>query len=65
VDPEVIKQRSNSSQSTARREEFGHLLEERDGYCVFTGQPAQRCRGIHIIPHTRGSEVCFVVLALA
>ena len=63
MDPEVIKERSKiSSQSTTRHPEFHDSVLERDGCCVFSGHDAFRCHAIHIIPHARGSEVCFVFL---
>ncbi|KAF9519471.1 hypothetical protein BS47DRAFT_1379266 [Hydnum rufescens UP504] len=57
VDLEVIKMESAvPSEITTSRNDFHEKLLERDGFCVFSGAPADVCQAAHIIPYARGSE---------
>ena len=56
VDLDVIKARTDTpSESSATRDDFRTVLEERDVRCVWTGSVL--VDGLHIIPFKRGSEV--------
>ena len=56
VDLDVIKARTDApSESSATRDDFRTVLEERDVRCVWTGSVL--VDGLHIIPFERGSEV--------
>jgi len=56
VDLDVIKVRTDTpSESSATRDDFRTVLEERDVRCVWTGSVFGD--GLHIIPIERGSDV--------
>ena len=56
VDLDVIKARTDTpSESSATRDDFRTVLEERDVRCVWTGSVL--ADDLHIIPFKRGSEV--------
>jgi hypothetical protein len=61
IDTEVIKLRSAYSCSSARITTFRQDLERRDMLCIFTGLRISLV-GMHIIPHSRGDEVCLLSL---
>lgn len=49
---------STTSAVTTRREVFRQRIISRDGGCVMTGAAAEHCEACHIIPHSKGDEVC-------
>lgn len=50
---------SSSSQGTTEsRIHFRDELKERDRTCVVTGHHPIQCHGAHLIPHSKGSQVC-------
>ena len=63
IDLEVIKQRTNvTSEPTSSRINFRNNLLTRDVCCVFIGSPEEYGSGMHIIPYSRGSDVCSTAL---
>jgi hypothetical protein len=49
---------SYTSARTARRADFRQDLIDRDGTCVITGATPGNSRACHVVPHSRGDEVC-------
>ena len=46
-----------SSRASTGREISGGDVEDRDGSCVLTGDPALVCDAVHLLPHSRGDKV--------
>ena len=59
VDPELSKTRiGTSSSQTSRQENFRDDIISRDGSCVLTGGNALDCDATHLLPHSKGNDVC-------
>lgn len=49
---------SYASTDSYRQADFRQNIINRDRVCVMTSQPVHSCQACHIIPHSRGDEVC-------
>ena len=59
VDVDAADDRTSiASNLTIRRRDFRANVVERDGTCVLTGEIAEFCTACHILPHSKGSNVC-------
>ena len=47
-----------SSEATPRRTQFRSDVIERDRVCVLTGFGEHNCDAAHLLPHSKGDEVC-------
>ena len=53
-----IYNKTLSAHSTESCAGFHEALEERDGTCIITDQPAIVCKAVHYYPHSKGNKVC-------
>jgi hypothetical protein len=60
VYPDLTRTRSTESIPTSRRAHFPSDVAERDGWmCVlYPGMTAEFCDAVHLLPHSKGDEVC-------
>jgi hypothetical protein len=59
IDPHIGRSRVTSSISTSRRNSFRNEVAERDGeVCVLTGFEETACDAVHLLPHSKGDNVC-------
>jgi hypothetical protein len=59
LDVDMMNDRASySSVRTTRRADFRQDLIDRDGTCVMSNSPPRNCQACHIVPHSRGDEVC-------
>jgi len=59
VDVDMMNDRiSYTSAQTSRRADFRRDIIDRDVTCVMSGSPPEGCQACHIVPHTRGDQVC-------
>ena len=62
VDHEGLNDRITTSEGTLRRRDFRDDVIKRDGpVCVITQVGAYHCDATHLIPHSKGDQVRFVV----
>jgi hypothetical protein len=62
VDYEALNDRITTNEGTARRRDFRDNVVQRDGpACVVTQADSSACDAAHLIPHSKGDEVRFVV----
>jgi hypothetical protein len=62
VDYEGLNDRITTTDETIRRRGFRGDVIRRDGHaCVFTEVAEGDCDAAHLIPHSKGDEVRFVV----
>ena len=62
VDIEGLNDRITTTEGTARRADFRDDVLRRDGpACVITEVGVRHCDAAHLIPHSKGNEVRFVV----
>ena len=62
VDYECLNDRITTTEGTACRRDFRDDVVRRDGpACVFTQVEEGACDAAHLIPHSKGDEVRFVV----
>ena len=62
VDHSGLNERLTTTEGTARRGKFRDDVARRDGpACVVTGKKEAHCDAAHLIPHSKGDEVRFVV----
>jgi hypothetical protein len=62
VDYEALNDRITTTEGTTRRSDFRAAVVRRDGpACVVTQVEGSRCDTAHLIPHSKGDEVRFVV----
>ena len=62
VDSEGLNDRLTSTVQTPRRAHFRDVVIKRDGpACVITQEKEGQCDAAHLIPHSKGDEVRFVV----
>jgi len=59
LDIEMMDDRASyASGRTSRRADFRQDIINRDGTCVMTGTPPENCQACHIVPHSKGDQVC-------
>ena len=60
IDPDLARTRITESFSTSRRAHFPSDVAKRDGWmCVlYPGMTAEFCDAVHLLPHSKGDEVC-------
>ena len=62
VDYEGLNDRKTTTEGTARLADFRGAVLRRDGHaCVVTQVGEHDCDAAHLIPHSKGDEVRFVV----
>ena len=62
VDYEGLNDRITTTEGTARRSDFRNNVIRRDGHaCVITKEGEKDCDAAHLIPHSKGDAVRFVV----
>jgi hypothetical protein len=62
VDHEGLNDRITTTEGTIRRRNFRDDVVQRDGpACVVTEEGEYECEAAHLIPHSKGDEVRFVV----
>ena len=62
VDYEGLNDRLTTTEATTRRADFRDDVIRRDGRaCVVTQEGEDHCDAAHLIPHSKGDEVRFVV----
>ena len=62
IDYEALNDRITTAEGSTRTGGFRSNVKRRDGgACVVTGMGASHCDAAHLIPHSKGDEVRFVV----
>ena len=58
IDPDIMHARVHSGNSATRRVDFRDDVEARDRVCVLTREEAHDCEAAHLLPHSKGDDVC-------
>ena len=62
LDPDLMADRtSDSSTISTHQGDFAQRVTDCDGICLITGV-TKNFQACHIVPHTKGSQVCFEYL---
>ena len=59
VDPDMGRTTITSSDATSRMADLHSDVVERDGVCVLTGLEEGYCDAVHLLPPSKGDEVCY------
>ena len=64
TDPDMCRTYITSSEATVRREALRSDLVARDGVCVLADFEEENCDAVHLVPHWKGDQVCYLLLSL-
>jgi hypothetical protein len=60
LDPDLMEDRASfSTVNTTRRGDFQQRVLARDKACILTGGDAENVQACHVVPYSKGDEVCF------